>query len=110
MGLLKAEENDPGQAEIYLKQAIKADPQMAQAAYNLCIITSKDRISEAVDWCRKAVELRPQEPKYAFTLAFYLNQKGDRDEAIKTLKEIVNKYPGFKDAEMLLKGISSGNQ
>jgi tetratricopeptide (TPR) repeat protein len=110
MGLLKAEENDPGQAEMYLKQAIKADPQMAQAAYNLCIITSKDRISEAVDWCRKAVELRPQEPKYAFTLAFYLNQKGDRAEAVRTLKEIVRKYPGFKDAEMLLKEISSGNQ
>ena len=83
---------------------------MAQAAYNLCIITSKDRISEAVDWCRKATELRPQDPKYGFTLAFYSNQKGDRDEAIRTLKEIVKKYPGFKDAEMLLQEISSGKQ
>ena len=110
MGLLKAEENDPGQAEMYLKQAIKADPQMAQAAYNLCVLTAKDRISEAVTWCRKAAELRPQEPKYAFTLAYYLNQKGDKKEAVMTLKEIVNNYPGLKDAEMLLKEISSGNQ
>ncbi len=108
MGLLKAEENDPGGAEIHLRAAFKADPQMAQAAYNLCVITSKDRISEAVDWCRRATELRPQEPKYGFTLAFYLNQKGDREEAIRTLKEIVKKYPGFKDAEMLLQEISSG--
>ena len=110
MGLLKAEENDPGQAETYLRKAIKADPQMAQAAYNLCVITSKDRISEAVNWCRKATELRPQEPKYGFTLAFYLNQKGDRDEAVRTLKEIVKNYPEFKDAEMLLQEISSGKQ
>ncbi len=110
MGLLKAEMNEPRQAETYLREAIKADPQMAQAAYNLCVITSKDRISEAVDWCRKATELRPQEPKYAFTLAFYLNQKGDRDEAVRTLKEIVTKYPGFKDAEMLLQKISGGKQ
>jgi tetratricopeptide (TPR) repeat protein len=110
MGLLKAEENDLKQAEMYLKKAIKVDPQMAQAAYNLCIITSKDRISEAVSWCRKAAELRPQEPKYAFTLAYYLNQRGDRDEAVMTLKEIVNKYPGFKDAERLLQEISSGKQ
>jgi len=102
MGLLKAEENDLKQAETYLRKAIKTDPQMAQAAYNLCIITSKDRISEAVSWCRKATELRPEEPKYGFTFAFYLNQKGDRDEAIKRLKEIVKTYPGFKDAEMLL--------
>jgi tetratricopeptide (TPR) repeat protein len=107
MGLLKAEENEPRQAEKYLKKAIKVDPQMAQAAYNLCVITAKDRINEAVTWCRKAAELRPQEPRYAYTLAFYLNQKGDRDEAIRTLKAIIEKYPGYKDAEMLLKEISN---
>jgi len=105
MGLVKAEKNETGQAEKYLRQAIKTDPQMAQAAYNLCIITAKDRISEAVTWCRKASELRPQEPRYAFTLAFYLNQKGDRDEAVRTLQAIVEKYPQYKDAEMLLKDI-----
>jgi len=61
-----------------------------------------------VSWCRQAAELRPQEPRYAYTLAFYLNQKGDRDEAISTLKVIIEKYPGYKDAEMLLQEISSG--
>jgi Flp pilus assembly protein TadD len=106
MGLLKAEQNDLKGAENYLKAALKADPQMAQAAYNLCVITSKDRINEAVTWCRKAAELRPQEPRYAYTLAFYLTKKGDRDEAIRTLKSIIEKYPGYKDAEMLLKDIS----
>jgi tetratricopeptide (TPR) repeat protein len=106
MGLVKAEKGDPKAAEKYLKNAIKADPQMAQAAYNLCIITAKDRINEAVNWCRKASDLRPQEPKYAFTLAFYLNQKGDKDEAIKTLKTILETYPQYKDADMLLKEIS----
>jgi tetratricopeptide (TPR) repeat protein len=106
MGLLKAEKRELKQAENHLKQAIKSDPQMAQAAYNLCIITAKDRISEAVTWCSKAADLRPQEPKYAFTLAFYLNQKGDRDEAVRTLKTIVEKYPGYKDAGMLLEEIT----
>jgi len=106
MGLLKAEQKDMKGAEKYLKAALKADPQMAQAAYNLCVITSKDRINEAVTWCRRAAELRPQDPKYAYTLAFYLNQKGERDEAVRTLKAITEKYPGYKDAEMLLKEIS----
>jgi len=106
MGLLKAEQNDMTGAEQYLKKALKADPRMAQAAYNLCVITSKDRINEAVTWCRTAAELRPQDPRYAYTLAFYLNQKGDRDEAVRTLKAILEKYPGYKDAEMLLKDIS----
>jgi tetratricopeptide (TPR) repeat protein len=105
MGLVKAEKNEPKEAEKYLKKAMKADPQMAQAAYNLCVITSKDRINEAVTWCRKAAELRPQEPRYAFTLAFYLNQKGNRDEAVRTLKKIIEKYPEYKDAETLLSEI-----
>jgi tetratricopeptide (TPR) repeat protein len=106
MGLLKAEQNDPGGAEQYLKKALETDPQMAQAAYNLCVITSKDHLDEALTWCRKAAELRPQEPKYAFTLAFYLDQKGDTDEAVKTLKAIIEKYPGYQDAQMLLGEIS----
>ena len=107
MGLLKAEKNETKSAENYLKKALKADPQMAQAAYNLCIITAKDRISEAVTWCRKASDLRPQEPKYAYTLAFYLNQKGDKDEAVRILNDVVlEKYPWYKDAEMLLKELS----
>jgi len=110
MGLLKAEKNEPKQAEAYLKKAIKADPQMAQAAYNLCIITSKDRINEAVTWCRKAADLRPQEPRYAYTLAFYLNQKGDTDAAVRTLKGIIQKHPEYRDAQMLLQEISKAKE
>jgi tetratricopeptide (TPR) repeat protein len=106
MGLLKAEQNNAKGAEHYLKKALKADPRMAQAAYNLCVITAKDRIDEAVSYCRKAADLRPQEPRYSYTLAFYLNRKGDRDEAVKMLKALLEKYPEYEDAEMLLKEIT----
>ncbi|WP_027357871.1 HEAT repeat domain-containing protein [Desulforegula conservatrix] len=106
MGLLKAEKKELKEAEEYMKKAFDADPNMAQAAYSLCIITAKDRIDEAVDWCRKASELRPHDPKYAYTLAFYLNQKGDKEASIKTLNRILKEYPQHKDAEMLLKEIS----
>ncbi|MBE0598937.1 MAG: tetratricopeptide repeat protein, partial [Desulfuromonadales bacterium] len=106
MGLLKAGQNELGAAEGYLEKAFAADPDMAQAAYNLCIITAKDRIGEAVTWCRRASELRPQEPKYAYTLAFYLNRQGDKDAAVKTLNELLGQYPQNKDAERLLKEIS----
>jgi tetratricopeptide (TPR) repeat protein len=106
MGLLKAEQKDIKGAQQYLRKAMKADPQMAQAAYNLCIITSKDRLSEAINWCRRAAELRPQDPNYAYTLAFYLNQKGEKAEATTVLKALSEKYPGYKDAEILLKEIS----
>ena len=106
MGLLKGEQKDPKGAEHYLKKALKSDPLMVQAAYNLCVITARDRINEAVTWCQKAAELRPQEPRYAYTLAFYLNQQGDRNGAVRTLKTLTEKYPGYKEAEMLLKELS----
>ena len=79
---------------------------MAQAAYNLCVLTSKDRIDEAVNWCRKAADLRPQEPRYAYTLALYLMQNGDNDEAVKTLNNILQKHPSYRDARMLLQEIA----
>jgi tetratricopeptide (TPR) repeat protein len=106
IGLLKAGQNQLTGAEKYLKKAFTADPQMAQAAYNLCIITAKDRIDEAVTWCHKASELRPQEAKYAYTLAFYLHQQGNKEAAFKTLQTLLARYPQHQDAERLLEEIS----
>jgi hypothetical protein len=37
--------------------------------------------------------------------AFYLNQKGETDEAVRILKGLVETYPRYKDAEMLFKDI-----
>jgi tetratricopeptide (TPR) repeat protein len=102
MGLLKAEQNDMKGAEKYLKAALKADPRMAQAAYNLCVVLSKDRLSEAVAYCRKATDLRPQEPRYAYTLAFYLRQKGDSNGAAIVLEGLINRVPAYADAYLLL--------
>jgi tetratricopeptide (TPR) repeat protein len=110
MGLLRAEQKDLKSAEQYLKEALKHDPQMAQAAYNLCVMLAKDRIAEAIGFCRRAHEIRPDDPKYAYTLAFYLNQKNDTEEAIRTLNVLVQKYPGYKDAQMLLREITDKNQ
>jgi predicted Zn-dependent protease len=58
-----------------------------------------------VTWCRKATELRPQEPRYAFTLAFYLNQQGDSGKAVALLNELIEKHPAYADAYQLLGGI-----
>ena len=105
MGLIKAEENDLVTAEKHLREAFKTDPQMAQAAYNLCVILSKDRLDEAVDFCRKAAEIRPDMPRYAFTLAFYQQQKGDMTGAATVLDSLIGKYPTYADAYVLLGGI-----
>jgi tetratricopeptide (TPR) repeat protein len=102
MGLVKAEKNETKEAEKYLRKAIKADPQMAQAAFNLCVLLSRDRLDEAVAWCRKAADLRPAEGRYAYTLAFVEQQKGDTDGAIKTLDTLIARQPSHLDAYLLL--------
>ena len=110
MGLLKGEQNDMQGAEKYLSAALKADPRMAQAAYNLCIILSKGRLEEAIGFCRKACELRPDNPRYTYTLAFYLSQHGDTFEAIRLLKTITRQNPEYIDAAQLLKHLSGEEQ
>jgi tetratricopeptide (TPR) repeat protein len=102
MGLLKAEQEDLKAAEKYLKAALKADPQMAQAAYNLCIIASKDRFKEAMSWCQKAVDLRPQEARYVYTLAYFHQQKGDSRTAALMLEDLIAKQPSYADAYLFL--------
>ena len=105
LGLIKAEQGDLPAAEKNLHAAFEADPQMAGAAYNLCVITAKDRPTEALEWCRKAAALRPQDPKYAWTLAFYQQQRGDTAGAIATLDTLINRAPAFPDAYLLLADI-----
>ena len=105
LGLVKAELGDLTAAETNLSLAFKADPQMAGAAYNLCIISSKDRPAEALEWCKKAVALRPQEPKYSSTLAYFQQQGGDSTAAIATLESLINLMPAYPDAYLLLADI-----
>ena len=85
-----------------MRAALKADPQMAEAAYNLGVLLGKERLEEAVQFCRRAHELRPEDPKYGYTLAFYLNQKGDLVGATRVLQETLFRQPGYGDAYMLL--------
>jgi len=71
------------------------------AAYNLSIILSKDRLKEAIEWGQKAYQLRP-DPRYGYTLAFYLHQNGDADRSVKMLREVADKAPAYGDAYLLM--------
>ena len=102
LGLLKAEENRGREAERELREALRLDPKMAPAAYNLCIITARDRPAEALSWCRKAVALNPQEPRYAYTLAFYQKAGKDLPGAAATLRDLLARRPGFTAGSLLL--------
>ncbi|NLX14274.1 MAG: tetratricopeptide repeat protein [Phycisphaerales bacterium] len=102
LGLLLAEQKRWSEAETALRGALKAEPETPAAAYNLAVILSGDRIDEAIEWCRKAAQLRPAEPKYAYTLAFYLRQKGDINAAFQTLRKVIEAHPDHTDSFQLL--------
>ena len=102
LALVEAQENDFQAAEKHLRTAIDADPQMAEAAYNLCVLLSRDRLDEAVDYCRMAAEIRPHQPRYAYTLAYYRQQKGDLSGASEVLERLLAAYPSYADAYVLL--------
>jgi tetratricopeptide (TPR) repeat protein len=105
LALLKAEQGDKRQAEQSLRAALAADPNMPQAAFNLGVLVAPTRPAEGIRWCRKAHELQPAQPRYAYTLAFFLNQSGDLDGARNVLQELVRRHPGYADAYLLLGGI-----
>jgi Tfp pilus assembly protein PilF len=51
------------------------------------------------------VEARSDVPRYAFTLAFYQQQKGDLVGAASVLDGLINQYPAYADAYVLLGAI-----
>lgn len=102
LGLLLAEQNRMKEAEKALRVALRTDPQLAPAAYNLCVILADEKIHEALEFCKKANELRSDEPRYGYTLAFYQDQKGDTDSAVKTLQSVIQNNPSFIDAPLFL--------
>ncbi len=108
LGLLKAEQDDLAEAEKRLREALKTDPDMAEAAYNLAVVIARDRLDEAVALCRRAAALRASEPKYAYTLGFYLNQSGKAEEARRVLQQLIARHPGNADAYALLGSILEG--
>ena len=93
LGMLLAEVGKMSEAEQAFRAAFKADPKSAQAAYNLGILLAKDQPEEALTWCRRAAELRPDNPQYGYTYAFYLYHAGQLDEALKALRLVRQRFP-----------------
>ena len=91
LGLLLGELGRTEEAETALRIAVKHDPLSPQAAYNLAVVLAGRNLEEAITWCRRAVELRPAEPKYTYTMAFYLQKSGSDPSAMDLLRKFIEK-------------------
>lgn len=106
MGLLMGELGRFDEAKKAYLTALKADDQLVTAAYNLAIISGKEKnMDDAVMYATMAAELNTTEPRYLYTKAFYLNSTGQNNAAIGTLKEVIAKFPVHYDSYNLLESI-----
>ncbi len=105
LGLLLAEQGKMDEAAKALEIALKANPKQAVAAYNLSVISAAHNIKDAIRYAQIATEANPDEPKYAYTLAYYLYQDNQKAQAEKTLKAIIKTHPEYLTAVGFLSDI-----
>lgn len=105
LGLLLAEQGKLKEAEYFLREALAADPEMAEAAHNLAVLIAGERLDEAIGMSRLAARVRPENPRYSYTLSFFLHQKGKTSEASEILEGLIKREPGFASAYPLLGSI-----
>ena len=105
LGLLLAEMGRKDEAAGALRAALDANPNLAAAAYNLGILIADSDPDGALRWCSRAAELRPSDPRYAYTLAYYQKLGGQTAGAITTLRGIIARQPSYGDAYLMLGAI-----
>ena len=102
LGLLLAELGRPEEAERQLRAALEDDSRMAPAAYNLAVLVGGRSPANAVPLARRAVELRPEDARYAWTLGLFQARSGDFPGAGETLEGLLRAHPEHDDARRLL--------
>jgi Flp pilus assembly protein TadD len=105
LGMLLGEMKRPQEAEQAFRKTLALDPNSAVAAYNLGVMLASDRPYESLRCCQRAYELHPEEGKYGYTYAFYLQQQDKTGDAVKVLQEMVRRGVPSSDAYVLLGSI-----
>lgn len=104
LGLLLAEQGRMDEAENALKSALEANPENSPvAAKNLSVIVSqRGDLTGALAYAELAYRARPEDPDYAYTLAYYQIQNRQNAKAKKTLHTMIKSNPEYLGATGLL--------
>ena len=87
--LIKANNEDLIKAINYYIQAIKTDPNISSAYYRLASLmleSGQIGIDGALEQCRRAVEIDPENPNARMYLGYFLSQNGEYDAAKEQFK------------------------
>lgn len=102
LALLLGEVNRLPEARGEYLKVLQVDPTNAVAAYNVAVIAAPASLTDAIKWSRKASEWRPDEPRYAYTLAYYLMTSGNPKSAEAVLQSLLKRFPDNVDARRML--------
>jgi Flp pilus assembly protein TadD len=93
--------------ERVLRGAIVASPRDGGVHHALGLtLVRLNRHDEALDEFRKAVELEPDQARYAYVYAVGLHSSGRQSEAMIVLKENLSRHPGDRDTLLALVSFS----
>ena len=101
-GLLMAEMGKTNIAEKSLRKTIEINPKNESAAYNLAILLSKKKLPEAILYSKLAMEINNNNPKFAYTYAFFLNQNNELEKAKEILNKLIEKHPTYFSSFILM--------
>ena len=102
LGMLLGEMERPQEAETAFLKAARLDPNNPVPAFNLGILLADKNPTGALAWCKKAYTLEPDNGRYGYTYAFYLNRQGQFERPIAILEKQINDRHATPDAYMFL--------
>ena len=104
LALLEAEFGEVEACETHLRTALKADPQMAQAAYNLGVLLCQKNSEEGFQWLETAGSLVPENWSYLSAHIYFLDQAKRVAEIEAVLKAAVASGRAAPEAYFTLAG------
>ncbi|MBN2108111.1 MAG: tetratricopeptide repeat protein [Deltaproteobacteria bacterium] len=105
LGMLLVEQKRTAEAETAFRKALNHDPANAAAYYNLAVMFAEEKPKNALEWCRRAHGIEPDNPKYAYTYAYYLNRSGKPGLAVAVLNKMVDQKVSHPETYALLADI-----
>lgn len=102
LGLLAAEMQKMDEAEGAFRTVLKVNAGNSTAAYNLSIIVSPTNLSESCILSKQAMNASPNDPKFAYTYAYFMIQNKKKNEAMALLEKTIKKFPDHLSSVFLL--------
>lgn len=103
--LLMAEMKRMDESEKSFRTVLKVNPKNSTAAYNLSVLVSSRDLNESCTLSKQAMEATPDDPKFAYTYAYFLHQNKQHPAAISQLEKTIKKFPGHISSVFLLGNI-----